>query len=270
MYLEYWHLTDQPFPYRLPMSDSIGTAAQRAALLRLQYCIDNGAGCAIVLGESGLGKTTLLKQLEAASPGPEPFTYLAFPGLQATEQLRLLCTQLSDTPFAATGRPDELLQDISTSLRRWTASQRHPIICFDDAQLLNSAVMTEVLLPLLNLRDIDDEIDLTVILAGQPVLASQLSRQPQIRERIAVTAKLTGMSKEEVRDYIQTRMSTCGASQAVFTDCALKQLHQISQGNPRRLNRLCNMALLVGRVDELSEINAEQIDAVGTELMVAA
>ena len=270
MYQDYWQLTDKPFPYRVPSSGCNATEAQRAGLLRIQYCIDNGAGCSMVLGESGSGKTTLLRQLESSNHCLEPFVYLAFPGLEPAEQLRLLCSQLSDAPFAATGRPDELLQNITTNLRRWTASDRHPIICFDDAQLLPPAVMTDVILPLMNLRDVDSEINLTLVLSGQPILASHLSRQPQIRERVAVTSRLDGMSMEEVLAYVPDRMSACGRSETVFTDCALQQLYQVSQGNPRRLNRLCDMALLVGCADGLSEIRAGQIDAVGTELLTAA
>lgn len=270
MYQDYWKLRDKPFPYRVSGGSCTATSAQLAAILRLQYCIDNSAGCALLLGESGLGKTTLLKQLESDTPALRPFVHLAFPGLESSEQLRLLCSQLSDAPFAATGRPDELLQNVATSLRRWTASDHHPVICFDDAQHLPPTVMTDVVLPLLNLRDVESDINLTLVLSGQPVLLSQLSRQPQLRERIAVTARLVGLSAEEVQSYVTGRMVACGGSESVFTDEALQQLHRVSQGNLRRLNRLCDMALLVGCADELRQIDAAHIDAVGTELMTAA
>ena len=270
MYEEYWQLTDKPFPYRIPASQCFSTETQCSALLRLKYCVANHAGCSLVLGESGLGKTTLLRQFEANSTDLKPFVYLSYPGLRSGEQLRLLCSQLSDTPSNTAAGADELLQEIAASLHRWSASKRHPVICFDDAQLLNSSVMTNVILPLLNLREIDEAVSLTLVLAGQPVLASHVSRHIEIRERIAVTARLSGMSCDEVRDYVRGRMNACGRSETVFADSALEQLYRSSQGNPRRLNRMCDMALLVGCADELSVIEAPHINAVATELMTAA
>lgn len=270
MYEEYWQLTDKPFSYRMPTSDYYPIDTQKTALLRLQYCIENSAGFALVLGESGLGKTTLLRQLESSSATLQPFVYLTFPGLGPVDQLRLLCTELSDAPFAATGRPDELLHEVISNLRRWTATGCHPIICFDDAQLVKPEVMTDMVLTILNLRDIDDKIDFTLLMAGQPILVSHLSRQPQLRERVAVSARLSGMTAEEVCDYVQTRMQACGRSDAVFTGDALQQLFLMSQGNPRRLNRLCDMTLLLGCADQLTSIDAAQVEAVEDELLSAA
>lgn len=224
----------------------------------------------MILGESGLGKTMLQRQLEAGQASLQPFVFLTFPALEPTEQLRLLCSQVSETSKTGSERTGELLQDIGNSLRTWTAADYHPIVCFDDAQLLNPAVISEVVLPLLNLRDVDEEINLTVVLAGQPILAAHLSRHPQLRERIAVTATLSGMTFDEVRDYVQRQLTACGGAASIFSDDAIRQLQQVSLGNPRRLNRLCDMALLVGCADELSVIEADHIDAVGTELLTAA
>ncbi len=270
MYEAYWNLTSKPFLYRLPATDCHSTATQRAALLRLQYCVENGAGCSLLLGESGLGKTTVQRQLEAGSPLLRPFVYMAFPGLEVVEHLRLLCSLLSESSTAEDGAPDQLLQQITGSLQRWTSAGQHPVVCFDDAELISQDVMTDVILPLLNLRDVDDSISLTVILAGQPILLSSLSRQPQLRERVAVTATLSGMTAEEVSGWVQGRMQACGGSESIFSDGAVEALHRVSQGNPRRLNRLCDMALLVGCAEELSVIEAAQIEAVGTELLAAA
>ncbi len=270
MYQDYWKLTDRPFPHRVPATACYPAASRLAALRRLQYCIQNSAGCAVILGESGLGKTSLLRQLQATEEHLRPFVHLVFPGLDAPAQLRQICGQLSDAPFATERSTDKILSNAENALPRHAANGRPPVICFDDAQLLSPQVMTDVVLALLNLRDIDDSLDFTVILAGQPILLSLLSRQPQLRERVAVTARLAGMTDSETADYISGRLRACGASADLFTKAAIRRLQETSQGNPRRLNRLCDMALLVGCAEQLDRIDAPQIDAVGTELIRAA
>lgn len=270
MYLEYWQLSAKPFPYRMPATDCFPVASQQSGLLRLQYCIENSAGCALLLGESGLGKTTVTQQLKASSLQLRPFCCLAFPGLSAVEQLRMICGQLSDAPYAGSGPADALLLDISHNLRRAAGQGNHPVLCFDDAQLLSPDVMTDVILPLLNLRDLDESTDFSVVLAGQPGLLPQLSRHPQLRERIAVTARLSGLAESETADYVANRLTACGGSAGIFEPEAVQRLQEISQGNPRRINRLCDMALLVGCAEQRGTIAAAQIDAVGTELLKAA
>jgi len=186
------------------------------------------------------------------------------------EQLRLLGSQLVEAPHSVGGPADSLLLDIANSLQRYASQGKHPVICFDDAQLMDASIMSDVVLPLLNLRDIDDSVDFTVVLSGQPVLMSQLSRHPQLRERVAVTARLGGMTISECEDYVSTRLQTAGASVEIFSSAALKRLHECSQGNPRRLNRLCDMAMLVGCAEQLGTIDQQHIESVSTELFRAA
>jgi general secretion pathway protein A len=46
-------------------------------------------------------------------------------------------------------------------------------------------------------------------------------------------------------------------------------LYELSGGVPRRINRLCDLALLVGFADESQTISAEQVEAVADELVTA-
>jgi general secretion pathway protein A len=46
----------------------------------------------------------------------------------------------------------------------------------------------------------------------------------------------------------------------------MQPLYELSGGVPRRINRLCDLALLVGFADESSAISAEQVEAVAEEL----
>jgi general secretion pathway protein A len=56
----------------------------------------------------------------------------------------------------------------------------------------------------------------------------------------------------------------------IFSPGALQRLYDVTAGNPRRINRLCDMALLVGYAEQLTQISEAQIDAVGAELLPAA
>jgi general secretion pathway protein A len=47
-------------------------------------------------------------------------------------------------------------------------------------------------------------------------------------------------------------------------------LFELTGGNPRRVNRLCDLALLIGYAEEQVRINAPQIEAVCTELVTVA
>jgi len=276
MYEAHWNLTFKPFSYRTPAVECWAVAAQSAALLRLNYCVEIHAGCALLLGDSGVGKTTLLRIFETQHNNLCPFVRLAFPGLSSSEQLRMIAGQLAAGPPSASTTDDELLLSIQNGLlHHCSESEQHPVICFDDAQLLSSNVLNDVVLALLNLRDLDDRLNFTVILAGQPILASKIARQAQLRERVAVTARLTGLTIEETRSCITSSVKNAArdddsAAHEIFTPAAIDRLHEVTQGNPRRLNRLGDMALLVACSENASQISADQIDAISTELLPAA
>lgn len=273
MYEGYWKLSRKPFSQRTTVEDLYLSQSQQAATRRLRYCIDNTSGLGVVTGGAGTGKSALLKALAAAVPDLRPFVHVIFPLLTTEELLRLIATELLPEP----GLPsvddmasDQLLRSIRQSIQLHCRRQRHPVICFDDAHQLSDQVLQGVVQPLLNLCDADDAIHCSLVLAGQPVLYSHLRKHGQISDRIGVTSTVQGFSEQESAEYVRTVLQNAGVRQAVFSDDALRRLFEISGGNPRRLNRLCDMALLVGCAENLTEITAGEIDAISHELMPAA
>jgi type II secretory pathway predicted ATPase ExeA len=65
-------------------------------------------------------------------------------------------------------------------------------------------------------------------------------------------------------------MTAAGANREIFTADAIEALHYLGHGTPRQINRLGDLALLVGFADRLPRLTAQQIEAVSEELVTIA
>ncbi len=272
MYEAFWGLSSKPFTCRHTIEQCVPSRSQQAALLRLNYAFDNAAEAALVAGSSGLGKSLLIRLLQSERTDRRLVVPVVFPSLTPVELLRVIAEELDPEHSAATdvSAADRLFMLVRASLRQLAEKHSRAVICFDDAHLLSTEALTQVVQPLLNLAATEQRLDLSVVLAGQPVLIARLARQPQLNDRIAVLATLQGFSFAETAGYVRTQLTTAGSSADIFTEAALQRLFELSQGNPRRVNRLCDMALLVGCADRRSQVTEREIDAVAGELLPAA
>jgi general secretion pathway protein A len=120
-----------------------------------------------------------------------------------------------------------------------------PLLIIDEAQNLSPQVLEEVRL-LTNLEGPKSKL-LQVILAGQPELEQTLLRHElrQLRQRIAVHARLEPLGLEETIGYIAHRLSQAGCERPdVFNRAALEAIYEASKGSPRTINVLCDYALV--------------------------
>lgn len=270
MYEEYWNLTHKPFGYRVDVDDLYRSRSVQTALLRLRYCIENNAGAALLLGPSGVGKTSVIRALRSEGNQLRPFIHLSIPRLTATEVARSIALEITEQESVTELTADALLVKQHASLQKHAAEGRHPIIVLDEAHLMSNDTLNDVVLPLLNLAETDFTLQYSIVLAGQPVLASHIARNAQLRDRIAVTATMSGFTRNETIDYLTHRLTEAGCSVRIFTDQAVDAVMNISQGNPRLINRLCDMALLVGYSDQAERIDANDIHSLATEILPAA
>lgn len=268
MYLEYWNLSSQPFE---SISDRAGLypcEVHEGALMKLRYAIENQRGAAVLAGPAGTGKTLVANLLQQQLDSRfEPFVRLVFPQMSSRDLLVYLAEELGAPPADPPRHTvEESVRRLQFYLAQNAHLDRHAVVVVDEAHLLEDCGALETLRLLLNF-EVDSKPALSLLLVGQMGLVSAISRLPSLAERVAVSSLLRAFTAEETAGYVAHRLRAAGATRDLFTPDAVEALHYLGHGIPRQINRLADLALLVGFADRLPELTAEQIEAVSEELV---
>ena len=259
--LTYWGLEEYPFDTTPNPKFFFETRQFKDALFKLhQAVVSTQTGAMMLTGDTGCGKTlltrTFVKRLDARQ---YDIALLTNPRWDGVELLREILYQ-SGQPADATDKT-LILRKIE---ERWFSSYqngRHTVLIIDEAQLINDFVSFEELRLLLNFQ-LDDRYLATLILVGQPELNQQVQAIPQFEQRMDFKHHLTALSEFETDAYIHHRLHKAGASRDIFTPAAKRRVHRLTDGIPRRINTLGNMALLDGWRDQQQEIDIYMVDVV--------
>jgi general secretion pathway protein A len=266
MYQTYWQLDCRPFEHTADERFLFAAESQRGAMLKLRYVLENRRGAAVLAGESGLGKTLVAETLvNRLGESFAPRVHLVFPQMPADQLLTYLADQLTRQHSPLTATIDQSVRRIERSLREHAAAGRHAVIVIDEAHVLREAQTLETIRLLMNFQHEGRPLA-TYLLVGQTRLAMNVQRLPQLDERMAVKCLLTRFSREETAGYIQHRLTAAGAKRTIFETPTLDVIHQLTHGVPRRINRLCDLALLVGYGEELRTLSASHMESIHEEL----
>jgi type II secretory pathway predicted ATPase ExeA len=271
MYETYWQLGQKPFENAADPRFYYPSESHQAALLKLRYAIENHRGGALLAGPSGSGKTLVTTMLRGALGEKfSPLVRLVFPQMSAAELLAYLADELDGG--------DGTLQthDVQTSIRRIerflaanSQKGRHAVVAIDEAHLLEGIQTFEALRLLLNFEP-GGVPALTLLLVGQPALLPMLGRMPQWEERLGVKCLLRPLSEQETACYVEHRLKVAGARRSIVEPDAVPTLHALTQGIPRRINRLCDLALLIGYAEEQQRLSASHFESVCRDLVTVA
>ncbi len=266
MYTSYWQLVRRPFDSGCDPAFYYPAESHQAALLKLRYVVENRQGGAVLAGPSGCGKTLLLAMLRAMLPEPlGPWIHLVYPQMPSQELLAWLAGQLGGTSPAGPLSVAQSLRQIEDALRHNARQGRHAILVIDEAHLADDPSTQETLRLLMNFQH-EGQGCLTVLLAGQVRLLPLVDRAPALEERLAVRCLLRPFNEAETAAYVMHRLRVAGCDRAVFDSEALGTLHRLSGGIARRINRLCDLALLIGFAEEQESISAAHLEAISEEL----
>ena len=74
-------------------------------------------------------------------------------------------------------------------------------------------------------------------------------------------------SEPETAAYVEHRLRVAGAGRSIVEPDALPTLQELTHGIARRINRLCDLALLVGYAEEQATLDAGHFESVCRELV---
>ena len=268
MYESYWQLTQKPFDDTVDPRFYFPGESQQAALLKLRYAVENRRGGALLAGPNGSGKTLIVNILrQVLSESFQPLAHLVFPQMSTGELLAYLADEL-DGSAASPAVPSvaESVRRIERFLAENTRQGRHAVVVVDEAHLLESARTFQTLRLLLNFQT-DGQPGLTLLLVGQPALLPMLDRMPEVEQCLGMKSLLRPFSETETAQYVNHRLQAAGALGTIFEPEAFPVLHELTHGIARQINRLCDLALLIGFAEQRSQITAAHLESVCQELV---
>lgn len=265
MYLDYFNLDRLPFQIA-PDYHFLYLSRQHArAMAYMKYTVANHEGFAVISGEIGSGKTTLIQKFLVEMDDSVTVIRINQSLLNAIEFLQTVACELGvDIPAS---EKVALHRQIRQKLDDHRFEGRHVLLLIDDAQNLNDPVLEEIRL----LSDSQNEEGgfLSVILIGQPELEQRLKQPPlrQLDQRVRLRFKLGPLSDQETELYIQYRMSLAGwEGQPLFDSDVAYAVYRYTGGVPRLVNVLCDSILLNAFVDNEDHLSVKLVERAASDL----
>jgi general secretion pathway protein A len=243
MYREFFGFKNTPFTRDIPTDELFRSREIDEVVSRLVYAAEQQM-FAVVTGNPGAGKTTLIRKFATELPSARFLTlYLSDSKLTPRHFYKGLLEQLgSESKFYRGDAKRQLHKEIEL-LR--LVHKKLPVVIVDEAHLLDREMFEEVRF-LLNYR-MDSYSPMALILAGQSELWERLKLNAfaAIRQRIDIKCELQAFDRAALEMYIRSHLTYAGNVSDIFTDKAFDEIYNYSMGSARLTNKACTHCLML-------------------------
>lgn len=269
MYEQYWNLKEKPFQNTPDIRFLYLSTQHEDSLMKLGYVIAQDLGCGVLTGVFGCGKT-LLGRVVLNDLGPDRYAcaYINNPcATEPAEMLRSIVRGLSPQPLPEKKTEllaDSLLEKLHSILINNIRDGRKNIVIIDEAHTIEDVRLFEQMRMILNFQ-LEDRFLLTLLILGQPELKDKITGNKPLDQRAAVRCNIGPLGEEDATKYILHRLKIAGRPETekpIFDEEAVKATVKYTGGIPRRINTVCDLALMTGFAKKAESISSEIIDAV--------
>ncbi len=260
MYKHYFGFTESPFNLTPDPRYLFLSRYHKQALDHLLYGIQERKGFIIVTGGIGTGKTTLCRSFLGHLDEDVKSALILNSFVSDSELLKTINQEfdIKMSPGAETRK--DYIDALNHFLLENHRNGGNAVLLIDEAQNLSHSVLEQI--RMLSNLETEKEKLIQIILVGQPELRDVLCAPSlkQLDERITVRYDLGPLDHEDIKGYVSHRLVVAGnKGDLSFSKGALKKIFSYSRGNPRRINAVCDRALLIAYALEKYTVTGKMI-----------
>ena len=228
-----------------------------------------GRGTLCLIGEAGVGKSFLVREITIDLANDVTFIYLSSKGQDFQGLITGLCEDLG----LATGKEIILvaLQSINKFLEKKKKIYPRIALIIDDAHQLQASVLDKLLL--LSVAPSDNSSSLQLIMSGLPELEDKVyqGKRPGNEQARFFCYKLERLEPLEVGDFIKHHLNTRDYGNIeLFTPAAISRIADCSNGIPGIIKKISDSALFAIGAPESPKVTEKLIEYVTKDLFPAS
>jgi len=256
IYSKYFGFLQLPFT-SLPKKHFFFEHESAAQMINtVTFSITSGESIVKVTGESGVGKTYLIRQVLSSLTEDYYTINISVPNLSANVFLKTIVEELG-AAYPLDANNAQLLKYIQYLLCEHYAKTNYRILVWmDDVHKFPDETLE--MIATLSKMETSHRSLLQFVLSGSKLLNEKLARESMadLREKISFSSDLKGLSFPEMKDYVRERLTIVDAEDPkCFSHSALSALYRKTAGIPARINKLSHKSLMLafGKGDERIE-----------------
>jgi type II secretory pathway predicted ATPase ExeA len=225
------------------------------ALAAMQYGIQANKGFLSLTGDVGTGKTTIVNALANRIKNNIIFVKILDPSLNLLDFFNFAANALEmNKTFNTKG---DFLSHFNIFLNNSYAEDKKVAFIIEEAQRIDQGLLEEIRL-LSNIERSNKKL-INILFVGQNEFNNLLKTNKALRHRITINCRIEPLTLIETEKYILHRLKIAGSESRIFSTGAVQEIFAFTEGNPRLINTICDLALLNGYVLSTKTIDSEII-----------